>query len=118
MLLHGDLLGQNIRLPLDNAPLGLIDWERARLGDPAYDLAIVTRGARRPFQIDRGLDRLLEAYVLRGTELRKEHVHLYELCMMAGWYRDSFEADIRGHSPEVLLGNLQRHFRRVAGREP
>ncbi|MES1178233.1 MAG: phosphotransferase [Myxococcales bacterium] len=28
----------------------VIDWEYTALGDPAYDLAIVTRGARRPFQ--------------------------------------------------------------------
>jgi len=100
----------------DNVPLGLIDWERACLGDPAYDLAIVTRGVRKPFQIDRGLERLLEAYALQGSEIRKEHVHLHELCLMARWYRESFDPSLRIHPPEVLLGNLQRHFRRVAGR--
>jgi hypothetical protein len=52
-LLHGDLLGQNILLSVDS-PRHVIDWEYARTGDPAYDLAIVTRGVKRPFQIDRG----------------------------------------------------------------
>jgi thiamine kinase-like enzyme len=28
----------------------VIDWEYAIRGHPAYDLAIVTRGTRRPFQ--------------------------------------------------------------------
>ena len=65
--LHGDLLGQNILLGLEE-PSGpattstLIDWEFACRGDPAYDLAIVTQGTRRPFQVNRGLERLLEFY--------------------------------------------------------
>ncbi|HEX7671391.1 MAG TPA: phosphotransferase, partial [Polyangiaceae bacterium] len=54
-VIHGDLLGQNILLAPGERP-ALIDWERCALGDPAYDLAVVTRGVRRPFQIDRGLD--------------------------------------------------------------
>jgi aminoglycoside phosphotransferase len=70
VLLHGDLLGQNILLHPREA-LGLIDWERAQLGDPAYDLAIVTRGARQPFQIAGGLDRLLESYAGQATEIKK-----------------------------------------------
>ncbi len=55
---HGDLLGQNILLPLPDEPdlrPGIIDWEFALRGDPAMDLAVVTRGVRRPFQIDKGL---------------------------------------------------------------
>jgi aminoglycoside phosphotransferase (APT) family kinase protein len=40
-LVHGDLLGQNILLGPDRPP-AVIDWEFARRGDPAYDLAIVT----------------------------------------------------------------------------
>ena len=59
-LLHGDLLGQNILFSLDGEPLGLIDWEQTELGDPAYDLAIVTRGVKRPFKVSGGLDLLVE----------------------------------------------------------
>ncbi len=113
VLLHGDLLGQNILLDLQGAAPGLIDWEYARLGDPAYDLAIVTRGARRPFQIENGFGRLLEAYSGQGREIRKEHVHLHELCLLAGWYRESLDGRLGGHPPEVRLGDFQRLFRRV-----
>lgn len=87
-LLHGDLLGQNILLSVDG-PHHVIDWEYARMGDPAWDLAIVTRGARRPFQIDRGLERLLEAYREHGgRDVTADQVRVYELCLIAGWYRD------------------------------
>ncbi len=60
VLVHGDLLGQNILL-LAGASEAVIDWEYARVGDPAYDLAIVTRGVRRPFQVVGGDERLLES---------------------------------------------------------
>jgi aminoglycoside phosphotransferase (APT) family kinase protein len=112
VLIHGDLLGQNIRLS-PGEPLGLLDWEQARLGDPAYDLAIVTRGARRPFQMAGGLDRLLEAYAGYASEIAKEHVRLYELCMMTGWYLESLQEDIRSHPPEERLSQLQRALRRA-----
>jgi hypothetical protein len=37
-----------------------------RRSGPAYDLAIVTRGVRQPFQIGGGLGRLLDAYAAAG----------------------------------------------------
>ena len=114
VLLHGDLLGQNI-LIAPGEPLGLIDWERAQLGDPAYDLSIVTRGVRRPFQIDGGLDHLLGAYAARSSEIKKEHVHLYELCMIARWYVESHGKE-RGHPPEHYLSQLLGAFRRVGAK--
>jgi aminoglycoside phosphotransferase (APT) family kinase protein len=113
VLIHGDLLGQNIMLAPGDPP-GLIDWEWARLGDPAHDLAIVTRGARRPFQADRGLDRLLESYAGYGSEIRREHVHLYELCIMAGWYLESLHEREGGHPPAEYLDRLGGAFRRAA----
>jgi aminoglycoside phosphotransferase (APT) family kinase protein len=87
VLLHGDLLGQNVLLTPGHSPT-VIDWEYARYGDPAYDLAIVTRGAKRPFQIADGLARLLDAYRHHGgREIKAEHVHIHELTLIAGWYR-------------------------------
>jgi len=65
-LLHGDLLGQNLLLGFDDEPPGVIDWAAAQIGDPAYDLAIVTRGVRQPFQVAGGLERLLNAYNARA----------------------------------------------------
>lgn len=96
VLLHGDLLGQNLLLSPDE-PLGVIDWGMARLGDPAYDLAIVTRGARRPFQAEHGLERLLEAYERRsGRTLTPSRVHLHELVLCAGFYEQEVECTAPG----------------------
>ena len=111
-LLHGDLLGQNILLAVDG-PHHVIDWEYARRGDPAYDVAIVTRGVKQPFQIANGLQRLLDAYRLRGgAEVTASEVHLYELCMIAGWYRDSLSG--RGaHPPAHELDRVRSLLRRL-----
>jgi len=112
VLLHGDLLGQNILLA-PGAPPGLVDWEYARRGDPAYDLAVVTRGVRRPFQIDRGMDRLLEAHArFGGCAVEAGHVHVFELSMLAGWYRDSLQAT-DGEPPQHSLDRLRALLRRL-----
>jgi aminoglycoside phosphotransferase (APT) family kinase protein len=111
-LLHGDLLGQNILLSVDG-PHHVIDWEHARTGDPAYELAIVTRGVRRPFQIDRGLERLLDAYREHGgREIAADHVRVYELCLMAGWYRDAVSGR-GGHSPAHEIDRMRSVLRRL-----
>lgn len=113
VFLHGDLLGQNILLAPGHPP-GLADWEYARRGDPAYDIAIVTRGVRRPFQIDRGLDRLLEAYARFGRRpVEARHVHVFELAMAAAWYRDSLQSR-GGEPPSQALARLQSILRRLA----
>lgn len=86
-LLHGDLLGQNLRRRWDDEGIAVIDWAEARAGDPAFDLAIVTRGARKPFGTPDGLRRLLEAYnALARAPLSTRRVQLYELILVAGFY--------------------------------
>jgi aminoglycoside phosphotransferase (APT) family kinase protein len=109
-LLHGDLLGQNLHLDvLGDGPVGVLDWSEARLGDPAYDLAVVTRGVRRPFQVDRGLQTLLEAYNAQVPEpVTAQQVHLHELCLVAGWYLADREQG-RGKA------HLQAHLTRLRG---
>ena len=108
-LTHGDLLGQNILIE-PNEPPAVIDWTCAAFGDPAWDLAVVTRGVRRPFQIERGLARLLDAYrAAGGVELRAEHVRLYELAMAANWYRESLAPDWNGgERPDAALARIKR----------
>jgi aminoglycoside phosphotransferase (APT) family kinase protein len=89
VFVHGDLLGQNILLHPGKSP-AVIDWEYAIRRDPAYDLGIVTRGVRRPFQIDQGLERLLNAYATAGgSPLALADVRFHELCLAAGWYREA-----------------------------
>jgi aminoglycoside phosphotransferase (APT) family kinase protein len=87
-LLHGDLLGQNLRRSWDDGRIAVIDWAESLLGDPAYDLAIVTRGARKPFACTDGLARFLDAYNrLAETPLTTQEVHLHEVILGAHMYR-------------------------------
>jgi aminoglycoside phosphotransferase (APT) family kinase protein len=115
-LVHGDLLGQNILLGLSE-PDAVIDWEYAQFGDPAYDLAIVTRGVRRPFQIEDGMDRLLEAYARAGgVEIERKHVRLHELALAARWYRDALSGE-NPHGPTQQLQFLRSLLRRASANE-
>jgi aminoglycoside phosphotransferase (APT) family kinase protein len=112
VLVHGDLLGQNILID-PGGPPSVIDWEYAQRGDPAHDLAIVTRGVRRPFQVERGLEKLLEAYHLHaGTGVSIEQVRLHELCLVAGWYRDALVGG-GPHAPDEELARLRSLLRRT-----
>ncbi|WP_437931229.1 phosphotransferase [Sorangium sp. So ce291] len=117
-LVHGDLLGQNILLHWEK-PFAVIDWEYATRGDPAYDMAIVTRGVRRPFQIDHGLTRLLDAYATQGRpRIEASAVHLYELCLAGRWYRNALEGKGGGEPPDQSLRRVETVLRRAraAGR--
>lgn len=114
-VLHGDLLGQNILLDLfePSRPVSVIDWEYSRVGDPAYDLAIVTRGARRPFQMADGLDRLLGDYrEAGGAPVTRADVHVHELCLIAGYYRCSLRGE-HPHRPPEVYSQLRGLLRRV-----
>ena len=96
---------------------GIIDWEFATRGDPAEDLAIVTRGVRRPFQIEDGLDRLLDAYARAGgTDVTATEVHFHELCLVTGQYRASLDPQARGHAPEQELNMVRGVLRRALKR--
>lgn len=111
-LLHGDLLGQNILVIPEEKP-ALIDWEFCRMGDPAHDLAIVTRGVRRPFQMARGLDRLLDAYAAAGGEpLTAAEVHFREVCLAARWYHEALPGTGR-EPPEQARARLTSILRRA-----
>jgi aminoglycoside phosphotransferase (APT) family kinase protein len=116
-LLHGDLLGQNILLdPGVSPPVAVIDWEYALRGDPAYDLAIVTRGVRQPFQLPDGLDRLVDSYAAAGgSAVTREHVHVQELALAGHWYREALARPRgEGHPPEETLA-LMRRILKAAG---
>jgi len=114
-LLHGDLLGQNILRPWEaHEQIAVIDWSEATLGDPAYDLAIVTRGNRKPFQTSGGLDLLLQAYRERGGgHILATDVHFHELCLVAGFLLADIEEFGEGspaaeHTRNRLAGVLRR----------
>lgn len=106
VLIHGGLLRQNILLD-PGEPTVVIDWEYAMLGDPAYDLAIVTRGANKPFAYAGGLERLVEAYASFGQRRIAAHeVRFYELCLMARWYRDELDGKGSGLCIESQLKHI------------
>jgi len=94
-LLHGDLTSGNLLLDLavgpdglEPGPPGVLDWEFASLGDPAWDLAIATRGVRRPFQLANGFEKLLDAYHDAGGQpISARDVRRCELVLVAGWYQ-------------------------------
>ena len=81
------------------------------------DLAVVTRGVRRPFQIDKGLDRLLDSYATAGgVDLTAAEVHFWELCMAAHWYRDALDPKRRVHPPEQELRRVRSVLERAIAR--
>jgi aminoglycoside phosphotransferase len=82
VLLHGDLSGSNLRLHPDE-PLGLIDWEYTDVGDPAHDLALVTRGVSKPFQAPDARNKLLAAYNTRAPhEVTRDDLRFFELAVL------------------------------------
>ena len=106
-LVHGDLLGQNILVYPEEDP-AVIDWEFCCMGDPAYDLAIVTRGVRRPFKASGGLQRLLDAYAEVAAEpISAAQVRFHELCLSVGWYGNALERE-GGEPPEQALARVVR----------
>jgi aminoglycoside phosphotransferase (APT) family kinase protein len=103
--------GQNILLDPFERP-AVIDWEYAQWGDPARDLAIVTRGVRQPFQIDGGLNRLLAAYrAYGGADVEVADVRFYELCLALGWMRDAANGKSRHETTDQAAARVARSLR-------
>lgn len=114
VLVHGDLLGQNI-LQNSEDSLYVIDWEYSFIGHPAYDLAIVTRGIKNPFQVPSGLDRFLEAYrSFGGQHITKKEVYIFEFFLNFGWYGSSLDRSKGGHGPDYYLEAISRLLNRAS----
>jgi len=114
-LIHGDLHGENIIRDFDGPPT-VIDWEFAALGDPAYELSVITKGVHRPFKQPNGLPLLIEAYHTAGGEpIPTQAVHFYDLCTFAFNYGLSLNTT-RGHSSEHYLSNLHALLNRATKR--
>jgi aminoglycoside phosphotransferase (APT) family kinase protein len=115
-LLHGDLLPQNLLIGLGSGRPGVIDWEYAQRGDPAYDLAIVTRGNRKLLGINSGLRRLLQAYLAAGgVPIEPPDVVVWELLLVLRWLYDALRDGERhgGASPESHRNQLRAILRRA-----
>lgn len=108
VLVHGDLLGHNLRIH-PGAPMGVIDWHEVAVGDPAAELAIVTRGVRQPFQVADGHRRLLDTYNERASsEVSGESLRFFELALLARWVVES-DGDL--HRDDAWLRQIERMLR-------
>jgi aminoglycoside phosphotransferase (APT) family kinase protein len=111
-LLHGDLLGQNILVVAHpERVVTLIDWGEACVGDPAYDLACVSRGNRRLFGERKSLADLIEAYNVFAPEpVTWQRVRLYELCILGDWLAEAID-DEQDDVAEHYARKLERAMR-------
>jgi aminoglycoside phosphotransferase (APT) family kinase protein len=114
-LLHGDLHGRNVLVPVETGQaFGLVDWAFAEIGDPALELAIVTDGSRRPFARADGLTRLLEAYNALGKEpVLASEVRLYEAAMALTDFAEALEFSGEG---SAHAENERRHVANILRR--
>lgn len=118
VLLHGDLLPQNIHWEILDERLGLLDWEYAAIGDPAYDLAIVSHGHRRPLKESGGLRRLVEIYrQAGGAAIVRADVVIHELLLVLHWLWLSILGERagkrEGHPPEFHRNSLRAILNRA-----
>ena len=122
-LLHSDLLPQNLLWNWEESsrekPLvGIVDWEMARIGDPAYDLAIVSRGNRNVHGVKEGVEILLEEYLtLGGKSIELTDVRVHELLLILHWLEESWrehqKPDTSGHGPDFYENQLRSLYRRT-----
>lgn len=83
--------------------------DHAEVGDPAEDLAIVTRGIRRPFQIDGGRQKVLDSYHERATiEVSADSLRFFELAMLSRWVVDP---SAEQHDKDPWLNQIERMLR-------
>jgi aminoglycoside phosphotransferase (APT) family kinase protein len=119
-VLHGDLLPQNLLLdfgddPGDGSEIAVVDWESAQIGDAAYDLAVVTRGVRRPFGLKNGLQRLVSLYNEEAEQkISPAAVVVHELVLHLRWLAESQKASrTGGHGPEHYADLLSSILKRA-----
>jgi aminoglycoside phosphotransferase (APT) family kinase protein len=113
---HGRLLEANILQSLepDDHRVGVVGFERATRGDPARELATLTRGMKKPFGVDDGFDRTLDEYARAGgAPIEASDVRVYEALLLAGVVRASYAKGTSGGSavpPETqrLVALLKR----------
>jgi hypothetical protein len=123
-LLHGDLLPQNLLWNWEDssreeALVGIVDWEMARIGDPAYDLAIVSRGNRNVYGVKEGVKILVEEYLtFGGKPIELTDVRIHELLLVLSWLEESWREHqkpyVGGHGPDFYENQLQSLYRRTA----
>jgi hypothetical protein len=105
----------------ENAMVGVVDWEMAQVGDPAYDLAIVSRGNWKVLGVKEGLRVLLGEYLKSGGKpISLTNVQVHELLMVLNWLEESWreyqKPSPSGQGPDFYETQLRSLYRRVASR--
>ena len=90
----------------------------ARVGDPAYDLAIVSRGDRKVLGVKDGLKALVKDYLeFGGQPISLTDVRVHELLLLMHWLEEArreYQKPVtRGHGPDYYEAKLQSLFRRT-----
>ena len=90
-----------------------------QVGDPAYDLAIVSRGNRKVLGMKEGVRVLVEEYVNSGgSPISLTDVRVHELLLVLNWlegaWQEHQESQSGGHGPNFYEDKLRSLFRRVA----
>jgi aminoglycoside phosphotransferase (APT) family kinase protein len=121
VLLHGDLLPQNVLWDWKTGGVGMVDWEFASIGDAAHDLAIVTRGHEKLFGEADGLRRLIEAYRRAGgVAIEAADVVNHELLLVLRWLEESVRAERKqrreGHPSAYWRNQIRAILRRARSR--
>jgi aminoglycoside phosphotransferase (APT) family kinase protein len=121
--LHSDLLPQNLLYDWEastreDARVGIIDWELAFIGDPAYDLAIVSRGNRKVQGVKEGVKVLIDEYLNAGGKpISLSDIRVHELLLVLHWLEESWreyqKPEARGHGPEFYENQLRSLLRRA-----
>lgn len=90
-LVHGDLAGEHVLVDAGRVS-GIVDWDEARVADPADDLAFVTVGTSAA-----ALDTVLEAYAQARAEQPDRHLleraRLAAELALARWLLGGVDAD-------------------------
>ena len=120
-VLHSDLLPQNLLYDWnvsgrEDALVSIIDWEMTHVGDPAYDLAIVSRGNRKVLGVKDGLKVLVEEYLKSGGKpISLRDVRVHELLLVLSWLEESWreyqKPEPSGHGPDFYENHLRSLFR-------
>ena len=90
----------------------------AQIGDPAYDLAIVSRGNRKVHGVSGDLQAVFHDYVeFGGWEISLTDVRVHELILMLRWLEESWREYPKpkpsGYGPEFYETKLRSLFRRT-----
>ena len=117
-VLHGDLLPQNVLLDAHTRRPAVVDWEYARIGDPAYDLAIVTRGKRKLLGCGDGVRHLIDAYCQAGgIALSPADIRFWEVALHLSWLANAINrerlGERGGQPPDAHRQNLRAILRRA-----